>query len=212
LLEILKSDWSGQEVLRNRIIAEVPHYGNDEEEVDAIAAWAAEVYCKLTEKSVGPRGPYQPGLYPVSANLPMGVVLGASPDGRKAGDALADGISPMHGRDLNGPTAVLNSASKVDHLINSNGTLLNLKFHPSALEGETGETALKAALKGYFSQKGLHVQYNVVDSKRLRDAQKNPDKYKDLVVRVAGYSALYVGLDPDLQEDIITRTEIEEIG
>ena len=212
LLEILKSDWSGQEVLRNRIIAEVPHYGNDEEEVDAIAAWAAEVYCKLTEKSVGPRGPYQPGLYPVSANLYLGAVLGASPDGRKAGDALADGISPIHGRDLNGPTAVLNSASKVDHLINSNGTLLNLKFHPSALEGETGETALKAALKGYFSQKGLHVQYNVVDSKRLRDAQKNPDKYKDLVVRVAGYSALFVGLDPDLQEDIITRTEIEEIG
>ncbi len=97
----------------------------------------------MTEKSVGPRGPYQPGLYPVSANLPMGAVLGASPDGRKAGDALADGISPIHGRDLNGPTAVLNSASKIDHLINSNGTLLNLKFHPSALEGETEKLLLR---------------------------------------------------------------------
>ena len=212
LLKALQEDWEGQEVLRNKIIAEVPHYGNDNAEADSMAAWAAGVYCKLTEKSVGPRGPYQPGLYPVSANLPMGIGVGASPDGRKAGDALADGISPMHGRDLNGLTAVLNSAAKIDHLINSNGTLLNLKFHPSALEGQVGEKALKVALKTYFANKGLHVQYNVVDSKKLREAQQHPDKYKDMVVRVAGYSALYVGLDPDLQEDIITRTEMGELG
>jgi len=212
LLQVLKDDWAGNEVLRNDILARVQHYGNDLIEADEMAAYAAEVYCKLTEQSVGPRGRYSPGLYPVSANLPMGLGLGASADGRKAHQPLADGISPVHGRDVNGPTALLNSAARIDHLINSNGTLLNLRFHPSALEGEVGEMALIAALKSYFENKGMHVQYNVVSVKKLRDAQRNPDKYRDLVVRVAGYSALFVGLDPDLQEDIITRTEFEEIG
>lgn len=212
LLNKLKANWDGDEVLRNKILAHVTHYGNDDPETDSIAAWAAGVYCQLTENSVGPRGKYSPGLYPVSANLPMGLGVGASADGRKAGEPLADGISPVHGRDANGPTALLKSAAKIDHLINSNGTLLNLRFHPSALEGSVGEDALIAALKSYFDLKGLHVQYNVVSSKKLREAQKNPDKYKDLVVRVAGYSALFVGLDPDLQEDIITRTEFSEVA
>jgi formate C-acetyltransferase len=212
MLDLLKSNWEGQEVLRNEILAKVAHYGNDIAEADEMAAWAAEIYCKLTEQSVGPRGKYSPGLYPVSANLPMGLGVGASADGRKAGEPLADGISPVHGRDVNGPTALLNSASRIDHLINSNGTLLNLRFHPSAIEGDVGEAALIAALKSYFDMKGLHVQYNVVSSQKLRDAQRNPAKYKDLIIRVAGYSALFVGLDPDLQEDIITRTEFEEVA
>jgi formate C-acetyltransferase len=212
LLRTLRSDWEGQEVLRNEILAKVQHYGNDLIEADEMAAWAAEVYCKRTERSIGTRGRYSPGLYPVSANLPMGLGVGASADGRKRGQPLADGISPVHGRDVNGPTALLNSASRIDHLINSNGTLLNLRFHPSALAGEVGEAALIAALKSYFENKGMHVQYNVVSIQKLRDAQKNPDKYRDLVVRVAGYSALFVGLDPDLQEDIITRTEFEQVS
>ena len=211
-LNILERNWEGQEVLRNRILAEVPHYGNDDDAADKLATWVADRYCQMTEKSIGVRGPYSPGLYPVSANVPMGAGLGASADGRKAGEALADGISPVHGRDKNGPTALLNSAAKIDHFINSNGTLLNMKFHPSAVEGEKGESALKTLLKTFFNQKGLHVQYNVVSSKKLRDAQRNPDKYRDLVVRVAGYSALFVGLDPDLQEDIISRTEILEMS
>lgn len=210
-LQILKNNWEGQDILRNKIKAEIPFYGNDEPEVDELAAYAAEVYCKRTEKSVGPRGPYSPGLYPVSANLPMGMGVGAAPDGRKVGEPLADGISPMHGHDRNGPTAVLKSAAKLDHLINSNGTLLNLKFHPSALEGHVGENAIIAAIKTFFDFKGLHVQYNVISSKKLRSAQKHPEKYKDLVVRVAGYSALFVGLDPALQEDIISRTEFAEV-
>jgi formate C-acetyltransferase len=142
----------------------------------------------------------------------MGAGLAASADGRKAGEPLADGISPVHGRDRSGPTALLNSAAKIDHFINSNGTLLNMKFHPTAVEGEKGEKSLETLLKTYFHAKGLHVQYNIVSSKKLRDAQKNPDKYRNLVVRVAGYSALFVGLDPDLQEDIITRTEIVEMA
>lgn len=211
LLDILKNNWEGQEILRNRIMAETPFYGNDDPEVDALGAWVAERYCQMTEKEMNIRGPYSPGLYPVSANIPMGMGMAASADGRKAGEPLADGISPVHGRDKNGPTALLNSAAKIDHFINSNGTLLNMKFHPSAVDGQRGEEALETLLKHYFYEKGLHVQYNIVSSKKLRDAQKNPDKYRDLVVRVAGYSALFVGLDPDLQEDIITRTEITEM-
>jgi len=212
LLDTLKNNWEGQEVLRNRILANVPHYGNDISEVDDMAAWAAGVYLHHTEQSVGPRGRYNPGLWPVSSNIPLGMGVGASPDGRKAGEALADGISPVHGRDLSGPTALLNSAARIDHQISSNGTLLNLRFHPSALEGEAGEAALIAALKTFFDMKGMHVQYNVVSSQTLRDAQRTPEKYRDLIVRVAGYSALFVGLDPKLQEDIITRTEIEEVA
>ena len=212
LLSALKTNWEGREALRSEIIAGTPGYGNDDPYVDELARWAAGVYCKLTEECTGPRGPYSPGLYPVSANIPMGYGRGASLDGRRAGEALADGISPMHGKDKNGPTATLNSAATVDHLINSNGTLLNLKFHPSAVEGESGTRNLISAIKTYFDNKGLHLQFNVVSSKTLRDAQKNPNKYRGLVVRVAGYSALFVGLDPALQEDIIERTEITEMA
>ncbi|MGO2084016.1 glycyl radical protein [Vagococcus sp.] len=211
-LEILKNNWENEDVLRSRFIAEVPHFGNDNEAADELASWVATRYCEMTEEAEGVRGPYSPGLYPVSANVPMGAGMGASADGRRAGEPLADGISPVHGRDKNGPTSLLNSAAKIDHLINSNGTLLNMKFHPSAVDGEKGEKSLETLLKTYFNSKGLHVQYNVVSSKRLRDAQKYPDKYKSLVVRVAGYSALFVGLDPELQEDIITRTEISELS
>lgn len=181
--------------------------GNDIPEVDAVARYATAVYCQMTEKCTGPRGPYYPGLYPVSANLPLGAALGASPDGRSAGEALADGISPVHGHDVNGPTAVLMSAAQLDHVLCPNGTLLNLRFHPSALNGKVGENAIIAAFKTYFAKKAQQVQTNVISGETLRDAQKNPEKYKDLVVRVAGYSALFVRLDPLLQEDIIARTE-----
>lgn len=212
LLGALKSNWEGKEALRSEIIAAAPSYGNDDPYVDELARWAAGVYCQQTEECTGPRGPYSPGLYPVSANIPMGYGRGASLDGRRAGEALADGISPMHGKDKNGPTATLNSAAAVDHLINSNGTLLNLKFHPSAVKDASGTRNLISAIKTFFDNKGLHLQFNVVSSKTLRDAQKNPAKYRGLVVRVAGYSALFVGLDPALQEDIIERTEITEMA
>jgi formate C-acetyltransferase len=211
-LEILKNNWEGQEILRNRILAEVEHYGNDDDDADNMASWVAKRYCEMTEKSMSCRGPYSPGLYPVAHHILMGYGLAASADGRKAREPLADGISPVHGRDTNGPAALLNSAAKLDHFISSNGTLLNMKFHPSAVKGEKGESSLEALMKNYFYSKGLHVQYNVVSSKKLRDAQCNPAKYRDLVVRVAGYSALFVGLHPVIQEDIITRTEIMEMA
>jgi len=139
--------------------------------------------------------------------VPMGGQTGATPDGRKNGEPLADGVSPVSGRDVNGPTAAANSVAALDHAIASNGTLFNQKFHPSALSGRAGLEKLAALVRGYFDQKGMHVQYNVVSRETLLDAQKNPDQYRNLVVRVAGYSAHFISLDKSLQDDIINRTE-----
>ena len=146
-------------------------------------------------------------LYPVSANVPLGAQTGATPDGRLAYTPVADGVSPAAGRDINGPTAAANSVSRLDHFIASNGTLFNMKFHPSALAGDNGLESFVAPVRGYFDQKGSHMQFNVVSRETLRDAQKNPEKYKSLVVRVAGYSALFTTLSRSLQDDIINRTE-----
>lgn len=186
----------------------VPKFGNDITIVDELARFAALVYCREVEKYTNVRGgQFQPGLYPVSANVPMGGQTGATPDGRKAGEPLADGVSPVSGRDTNGPTAAANSVAHLDHTIASNGTLFNQKFHPSALSGREGLEKLAALVRGYFDQKGMHVQYNVVGRETLIEAQKHPEQYKNLVVRVAGYSAHFVSLDKGLQDDIINRTE-----
>ena len=186
----------------------VPKFGNDVAEADELARYAALTYCRAVEKYKNTRGGrFQPGLYPVSANVPMGGQTGATPDGRKNGEPLADGVSPVSGRDVNGPTAAANSVAALDHAIASNGTLFNQKFHPSALSGRAGLEKLAALVRGYFDQKGMHVQYNVVSRETLLDAQKNPDQYRNLVVRVAGYSAHFISLDKSLQDDIINRTE-----
>lgn len=190
------------------ILEKTAKFGNDIEAVDDYARLAAMIYCKEVEKFTNPRkGAFQPGLYPVSANVPMGAATGATPDGRKAGQPLADGVSPVSGRDTNGPTAAANSVAKLDHHIASNGTLFNQKFHPSALNGQTGLEKLVSLVRGYFDQKGMHVQFNVVSRDTLLDAQRNPDRYKNLVVRVAGYSAHFTSLDKTIQNDIIERTE-----
>lgn len=186
----------------------VPKFGNDIAEVDDLARFSALVYCREVEKYKNVRGgQFQPGLYPVSANVPMGGQTGATPDGRKSGEPLADGVSPVSGRDTNGPTAAANSVAHLDHTIVSNGTLFNQKFHPSALSGREGLEKLAALVRGFFDQKGMHVQYNVVGRETLIDAQKHPEQYKNLVVRVAGYSAHFIYLDKSLQDDIINRTE-----
>ena len=189
-------------------IAAVAKFGNDNDDVDAFAREMAYTYTKPLETYKNPRGGmYQAGLYPVSANVPLGAQTGATPDGRLAYTPVADGVSPSAGKDVKGPTASANSVSKLDHYIASNGTLFNMKFHPSALEGVSGLESFVALIRGYFDQKGSHVQFNVVSRETLRDAQKNPEKYKSLVVRVAGYSALFTTLSKSLQEDIINRTE-----
>ena len=190
------------------MIEEIPKFGNDIAEVDAFARDVAYTYTKPLETYQNPRGGmYQAGLYPVSANVPLGAQTGATPDGRLAHTPVADGVSPTAGKDVNGPTAAANSVSKLDHYIASNGTLFNQKFHPSALSGREGLENFVALIRSYFDQKGSHMQFNVVSRETLLDAQKNPEQYKHLVVRVAGYSALFTTLSRSLQDYIINRTE-----
>lgn len=190
------------------MIDEIPKYGNDIEEVDSFAREVAYTYTKPLQNYRNPRGGiFQAGLYPVSANVPLGAQTGATPDGRLAHTPVADGVSPTAGRDIHGPTATANSVSKLDHGIASNGTLLNQKFHPSALSGDEGLNNFVALIRSYFDQKGSHMQFNVVSRETLLDAQKHPEQYKHLVVRVAGYSALFTTLSKSLQDDIIRRTE-----
>ncbi len=189
-------------------IEEVPKFGNDIEEVDLFAREVAYTYTRTLERFRNPRGGmFQAGLYPVSANVPLGAQTGATPDGRLAHTPVADGVSPTAGKDVNGPTATANSVSRLDHGIASNGTLLNQKFHPSALSGEEGLDNFIYLIRSYFDQKGSHMQFNVVDRSTLLDAQAHPEKYQHLVVRVAGYSALFTTLSRSLQDDIIRRTE-----
>ena len=190
-----------------KMIADVPKYGNDNEEADLLARDVAYTYTKPLENYRNPRGGiYQAGLYPVSANVPLGAQTGATPDGRLANTPVADGVGPMQGRDVQGPTATANSVSMLDHMIASNGTLFNQKFHPSALTGQEGLEKFVALLRTFFENKGMHMQFNVVSVETLLDAQKHPEKYRSLVVRVAGYSAHFTTLSKSLQDDIIKRT------
>ncbi|MDY0261629.1 formate C-acetyltransferase/glycerol dehydratase family glycyl radical enzyme [Syntrophotalea acetylenica] len=215
LLDALEKNWEGYEPIYALInSAKVPHYGNDDEEVDDLARWGAKCYCKHLERRPTPHGgEFQAGLYPVSANVPFGAITQASPDGRKAGEPVADGVSPVHtsrgSHDVSGPTAVVKSVSALDHGIASNGTLLNMKFSPSTLAGETGDENFIGMMKVYFQRKGMHNQINVISRSVLEDAMDHPEKYKGLIVRVAGYSAFFTELDPSVQRDILERTELE---
>ncbi len=197
---------NGERILK--LIEAVPKFGNDLPEVDTFAREVAYTYTKPLEKYKNPRGGmFQAGLYPVSANVPLGAQTGATPDGRLAHTPVADGVSPSAGKDTHGPTAAANSVSRLDHYIASNGTLFNQKFHPSALSGRQGLENFVGLIRSYFDQKGSHMQFNVVSRETLLDAQKHPEQYKHLVVRVAGYSALFTTLSRSLQDDIIRRTE-----
>ncbi|MBR2952035.1 MAG: glycyl radical protein [Clostridia bacterium] len=190
------------------LIEKCPKYGNDDEETDLFAREVAYTYTKPLEHYKNPRGGmFQAGLYPVSANVPLGAETGATPDGRLAWTPIADGVGPASGRDVHGPTATANSVSKLDHGIASNGTLFNQKFHPSALSGKDGLEKFVALIRAFFDQKGMHMQFNVVSREILLDAQAHPENYRQLVVRVAGYSALFTTLSRSLQNDIINRTE-----
>ena len=212
VVDIYKQVSSGGGKQRSREIKEMidaaPKFGNDIEEVDRFAREVAYTYTKPLEQYKNPRGGiFQAGLYPVSANVPLGAQTGATPDGRYAKTPVADGVSPSAGKDVTGPTAAANSVSCLDHFIASNGTLFNMKFHPAALEGRAGLESFVALVRGYFDRKGSHMQFNVVSRETLRDAQAHPENYKGLVVRVAGYSALFTTLSKSLQDDIINRTE-----
>lgn len=210
--EVLKTSVTSQDKKKFdgllEMIAQVPKFGNDDEVVDLFAREAAYTYTRPLLHYKNPRGgQFQAGLYPVSANVPLGAQTGATPDGRFAGMPVADGVSPSAGKDVNGPTAAANSVATLDHGIASNGTLFNQKFHPSALSGESGLENFVSLIRTYFDKKGSHMQFNVVSRETLLDAQEHPENYKHLVVRVAGYSALFTTLSKSLQDDIIRRTE-----
>lgn len=211
LLAMLSRNWqgAGDEVWRQHFISRYPKYGNDVDEVDELSAKFLRFYGEEVAKYTNPRGGhFQPGSYTVSAHIPLGKAVGATPDGRRAGEQLADGgLSPMVGRDKHGPTASLRSVSKLDNVLDSNGSLLNVKFSPATLAGDEGIRKLSAYLRA-FSRLGVqHIQFNVVDKATLLDAQQHPERHQDLVVRVAGYSAMFVELARGIQDDIIARTE-----
>jgi formate C-acetyltransferase len=208
LIEVLRRDFSGADALRRRMTEKVPRYGNDDDRADLLAREVGRIYCGEVERYTSPRGAhYQPGLYPVSANVPLGHDVAASADGRHARTPLADGVAPSHGADRKGPTAVLLSAAKLDQFQASNGTQLNQKFLPSVLATEAGRIRFAGYLRTFVNLPVMEVQFNVVDGPTLRDAQKYPERHESLVVRVAGYSAFFSDLDKSTQDDIIGRTE-----
>ena len=207
--DTLTTGGSGEDYAHiKRIMENTPWFGNDEDEVDMIARRCGQIYSYEVEKYKNPRGgQFQAGCYPVSANVLFGKDVGALPDGRLARAPLADGVSPRQGKDTNGPTAAAMSVAKLDHANYSNGTLYNQKFLPSALAGDEGLQNFVSVVRSYFDHKGMHVQFNVIDRETLLAAQADPDQYKDLVVRVAGYSAQFTVLAKEVQDDIISRTE-----
>ena len=210
LLAVLKANFATPEgeKVRARLINRFEKYGNDIDDVDNISAELLRHYCKEVEKYRNPRGGiFTPGSYTVSAHVPLGAVVGATPDGRLAGEQLADGgLSPMLGQDMQGPTAVLKSVSKLDNYLLSNGTLLNVKFTPATLEGDAGLQKLADFFRAFTQLKLQHIQFNVVNAETLREAQRRPQDFAGLVVRVAGYSAFFVELSKEIQDDIIRRT------
>ncbi len=211
LINVLKSNYEGTyaKQLREKIINEYDKFGNDNDEVDMIGSDILRYYSKEVEKYSTPRGGiFVPGSYTVSAHIPLGTAVGATPDGRMSGDQLADGgLSPMVGRDKLGPTAVLKSVSKLDSYLLSNGSLLNVKISPDVIAETEGLQRFANLLYSFMKLKIQHVQFNILSADTLRKAQDNPEKYSNLVVRVAGYSAFFNDLSVAIQDDIICRTE-----
>lgn len=208
LVEILKKDFDGAESVRQMLINRAPKYGNDIEEVDELAREFTDYAADLAVSYRGYTGcKIINGLYPVSSHVPHGKVVGALPSGRRAWTPLADGCSPYHGYDSLGPTASIKSVAKIDHAKHTAGTLLNVKLNPDLVKDDRGLDNLAALIRSFFTLGGYHIQFNVVSSHTLREAQRDPEKYKGLIVRVAGYSAYFADLCREIQNDIIDRTE-----
>ncbi|WP_371375001.1 trans-4-hydroxy-L-proline dehydratase [Sporomusa aerivorans] len=207
LMQAIKDNFSGHEHLLNLVRNRTPKYGNDDDYADEIMLAAFDAYYhEVTGRKTMKGGVYRIDMLPTTCHVYFGSVMGASPNGRLAGKPLSEGISPEKGADRKGPTAVVKSAAKMDHL-RTGGTLLNQKFAPSVVGGEQGLDNMSALIRTYFNMDGHHIQFNVIDRKTLLDAQKNPEEYKDLIVRVAGYSDHFHNLSKELQDEIIDRTE-----
>ena len=203
----LANDFKGFEELQYQLVYHTPKYGNDDDYADEQEVQVFDMYYDVLSGHKSPRGAdYRVNMLPTTCHVYFGKVTGATPDGRNAWKVLSEGISPVQGADTNGPTAVIRSAAKIDH-IKTGGTLLNQKFTPSLLSTEEGCNNLVHLIRAYFRMDGHHIQFNVVDADTLREAQKHPEDYRDLIVRVAGYSDYFNDLGEDLQNEIICRTE-----
>jgi trans-4-hydroxy-L-proline dehydratase len=210
LLAALREDFAGRESLRQRLLNQTPRYGNDDDYADRHMQAVFEAYYNAVEGRQNTKGgTYHINLLPTTVHVYFGSVTGATPDGRRATQPLSEGVSPVQGADRRGPTAVLRSVAKMDHA-RTGGTLLNQKFTPNLLQDEAGLDALVSLVRTYFALDGHHIQFNVVDAATLRKAQQRPQEYRDLIVRVAGYSDYFCDLSEVLQEEIITRTEHQE--
>lgn len=209
LIQVLNNNYQNYQELRCKLIYKTPKYGNDLNEADDHAVSVFEAFYKAVNgKPTARGGVFKINMLPTTCHVYFGQVTGATPDGRLKGEPTSEGISPVQGADSNGPTAVLKSAAKIDHL-RTGGTLLNQKFTPSFFNYNEAYRNLTALIRSYFKMNGHHIQFNVVDANTLRKAQKNPEKYKDLIVRVAGYSDYFNDLGEDLQNEIIRRTQHE---
>jgi formate C-acetyltransferase len=207
ILQAMAADFEGFEDLRYKLIYETPKYGNDDDYADELVVKVFDMFFDAVDGRPNTRGgKHHIMMLPTTSHVYFGSVTGATPDGRKAWQPLSDGISPFQGADIKGPTAVLKSASKIGHL-RTGGTLLNQKFTPQLLGDEKGITSVAKLIRGYFRLNGHHIQFNVVTADTLREAQKHPEKYRDLIVRVAGYSDYFNDLSEALQNEIIRRTE-----
>ena len=205
LMAALDSDFQDNDIIRHHL-GKAPKYGNDDPTADAVLTQVFDAFHGAVTGRPNTRGGvYRINLLPTTCHVYFGEVTGALPDGRKNGVPLSEGISPVQGADCCGPTAVLNSAAKIDHL-KTGGTLLNQKFLPEFLASDKGRTAVVQLIRSYFKMDGHHIQFNVVDADTLRKAQDDPESYRDLIVRVAGYSDYFINLTTALQEEIINRT------
>ena len=207
LLKALKVDFAGYEKMRYKLVYETPKYGNDDEYTDRQAVIVFDCfYDAVNGRPTARGGEFRINLLPTTSHIYFGSVVGAMPDGRKAGKPVSEGISPVQGADIEGPTAVIKSVARIDH-IKTGGTLLNQKFSPDFFSTDANIVKLGNLIRAYFRMDGHHIQFNVVDAETLKDAQKNPENYRDLIVRVAGYSDYFNDLGEDLQNEIISRTE-----
>ncbi|MGW8322729.1 MAG: glycine radical domain-containing protein, partial [Thermodesulfobacteriota bacterium] len=197
---------TGEEI--RQLCLRAPKYGNDDPYVDDLTKDYVNVLVKeLGQYRTRTGGGYEAVIAPVSAHIPYGAICGATPDGRKAGGPLSDSVSPAQGTDISGPTAAIKSVANLEHIRIARGTIFNMKLHPAALETKAGMLKWADLVRTYFDLGGWEIQFNVVSADTLRDAQEHPEDYRDLVVRVVGYSAFFVELERSVQDDIISRTE-----
>lgn len=207
LVDALDCNWAGHEVLREALVNRTPHYGNDDDEADGLALLTERIFCDQVEAHRDIQGArYWVDLLPTTSHIALGEVTGATPDGRHAGAPLSEGVSAVQGHDRRGPTAAAASVAKLDHA-RTNGTLLNMRIDPACLRTADDLRKLAALVRGYFDQGGHHVQFNIVDRGVLLDAMAHPEQHRNLMVRVAGYSDYFVLLSPEIQREILSRTE-----